>query len=668
MKTKAAPQISQSWAARAARPRVVALLLVTIGLVFASLVGGAAPASAHANLLFASPAFDSTVAVAPETVTLLFDEPVAVQGTPVRLTGPRGTIEAGAAVLSHGGRAVEVPVRGAVAQGIYTVAWQITADDGDIIGGSYRFAVGPTAASLSGGQALNTQGAWQTGILRGLLFVALALVLGERAGQWLLRRVTGAPSRPRSWLPWTALLGLAACLGLALLLLGNGAFADGFSHPEFSVLASTWPGVLASVEMIGFALAAATALVRRPEWSWLPLIAVIVAEGLRAHPGIANPLIGVPLTVFHLGAAALWVGTLVYILRTAIVWRHQPGLARSAIGAYARPAIWLVVAVTVTGLTSALLLVPLDEITTTDYGRVLLVKVVLVAVAVGFALAARQHLHRAAAPERIRHRARLEAVSLVGVLALSAALTLVPPPTSADAALAFPPPAVGLIAPAAALAGEVQVNAQASSGQLVVRLDAPELTNRAGQTITTEFTLTGVLAAPGAATQQLAFRSCGSGCFLSPVKWKNGSSKLILSPTASGSRADRAGLTIVWPPVSAGNLVSEMVAAMRVVPAMTLYERVTSDTARGTGTPDAFPMSGADFVRHALFASGTVPAAVRLPDVDGNRRIAISYPAENALDEITIAPDGRVLRETLTAPNHLINHTLIYPPVSTGEG
>lgn len=652
---------------RGAVPRIVGLFVLTLGMVAASLVGGAAPASAHANLLFASPAFDSTVTAVPEAITLLFDEPVTIHALPVKVSGPQGTAEVGTAVLTHDGSAMEVPVERGAGHGIYTVVWQVTADDGDIIGGSYRFAVGPTVASLSGGQTTDAPGAWQTGILRGILFAALALALGERAGRWLLRRMTKAPPHPRAWLPGTALLGLTASLGLALLLLGDGTVTGAVTHPEFSALVSSWPGVLAVAGVISFALAAAAALTHHPEWSWPPLVAVIVLEALRAHPGIANPLIGVPLTVFHLGAAALWVGTLVYILRTAFAWRHEAGVARAAIGAYARPAIWIVVAVTATGLGAALLLVPLDEVITTDYGRVLLIKIALVVVAASLALAARQHLRRNAAPERIRRPARLEAVVLVGVLALSATLTLVPPPASAEASLAFPPPVSGPVVPAAALAGEVQVNVQASAGQLVVHLDAPELTDRAGQTITNKFALTGALAAPSGPVRTLTFRDCGSGCFVTPMNWNDGSSQLTLSPTASGWRADKAGLTIAWPPADAGSLLAEAIAATKAAPAVTLHERVTSDTSRGLGTPVTFQMSGADVIRLSLFGSGNVPAVVRLPDVDGNRRIAISYPAENAVDELTIAPDGRIVWEILTAPHHLVNHTFVYPHSSEKE-
>jgi copper transport protein len=130
-----------------------------------------------------------------------------------------------------------------------------------------------------------------------------------------------------------------------------------------------------------------------------------------------------------------------YILRTAVAWRHQPGLVRAAIGAYVRPAIWIVVAVTATGLGATLLLVPLDQVTTTDYGRILTIRTILLAGAAGLALLARHHLRRTAIPGRIRCPARLEAIALCGILVLSALLTLVPQPASAETALQ--PPATG---------------------------------------------------------------------------------------------------------------------------------------------------------------------------------------------------------------------------------
>ncbi|KQQ80946.1 hypothetical protein ASF64_12975 [Arthrobacter sp. Leaf137] len=616
----------------------------------------AVPASAHANLLFAAPAADSTVPAAPETLTLLFDQTVTTAGTPVQVTGPGEPPVAGATRLTHDGKALEVPITGAAGQGIYTVHWQVTATDGDVMSGSYRYAVGPSAAALGGGQTTETQGSWPMTVLRALLFTALALALGEQAGTRLLVRLRGIPPGPRPITGWACAVGLAAAAGLAMVLLGNGSLSEGLTRPDPSALTGSRPGILAVVELGGFALAAAAVAGNRRGWLWLPLTAVISAEAVRAHPQMAAPLLGIPLSMAHLAGACLWAGMLIHVLRTLMHWRHRQDLVRTALSVYSRTAVWLFAVVVLTGFGSALILVTPDSLLTTDYGRVLLSKTTLVAVVAALALAARRLLHKQSALEKIRRPARAEAAVLSVVLILSAVLTILPVPGSSSAPLAFPPPTTGPVVPAAALAGQIGINARASSGQLVIQLMVPE-TNVA----TPEPGLSGSLTSPEGARVDLDFRRCGPGCFFSPTTWADGTSRLTLIPTSRIWSTEPAALGIAWPAIPAEDMLREAVTAMKAVPAFTLHELVTSDTAKGLGTPRAFQTTGADFTRRALYASGEASIVNRLPDEDGNRRLVLSYPAENAVLELTLAPDGRILRETQTAPHHLVSHTLIYP-------
>ncbi|OOP60976.1 hypothetical protein BMF89_14870 [Arthrobacter sp. SRS-W-1-2016] len=636
------------------------MLAATAGLVFAGLFS-AVPASAHSNLLFTAPAADSTVATAPDTLTLLFDEPVTTAGTPLTLAGPQGSQALGTARLTHENRALEIPVHGPGGPGIYTVQWQVTAGDGDIMSGSYRYAVGPSATALGGGQATDTQGSLPTAVFRALMFAALALALGEQSGARLLARLRDSPPGPRRLTLWACLTGLAGVVGLAVLLLGNGSLTAGLTRPVPDALIGSRPGILTLVELTGFALAVIVSEFNRRGWIWLPLAAVIGAEALRAHPQLADPVLGIPLTVVHLAAATLWAGMLVHVLRTLIHWRHRRDLARQALGAYSRLAVWLFTAVVLTGFGSALVLIPPDRLLTTEYGQVLLAKIGLVAVAAGLALAARRLLHRKSGLATITRPARFEAAALSSVLVVSAVLTVLPAPASADAPLAFPPPATGPVVPAAALAGEIGVNARASSGQLVIQLMVPEITDSSGRTAAAQPGLTGSLAGPAGETTDLRFRSCGAGCFFSPATWADGTSRLTITPTSGTWNVEPAALAITWPAIPAEDLLREAVTAMKAVPALTLHELVTSDTAQGLGTPHSFQTTGTDFTRRALYASGLATTATRLPDEDGNRRLILSYPAENAVLELTLAPDGRILHETQTAPHHLVTRTLIYP-------
>ena len=268
-------------------------------------------------------------------------------------------------------------MRSALAEGVHTVNWQVTARDGDVMTGSYRFAVGPRTVALASGQTTAAKDATPTAALRWPLFAALAVVLGEWAGRRLTARVSDTPARrPRSWALAGALVGTASALALAGLQIGDGSLSS---------LTGSRPGVLSLVEVAGFGLAAVALQVRRQAWALLPLTAVLIAEALRAHPQAEQTVAGPLLTFFHLLAAALWAGTLLHVLRTLVAWRGEQSPVRGLLLSYARLAAWLFAAVVVTGLISALFLVPLDALTTTTYGQVLLVKIALVSVVAAFA-------------------------------------------------------------------------------------------------------------------------------------------------------------------------------------------------------------------------------------------------------------------------------------------
>src|SRR6202007_503313 len=91
-------------------------------------------------------------------------------------------------------------------------------------------------------------------------------------------------------------------------------------------------------------------------------------------------------------------GMLFYILRAAISWRYHPAAMQALMRLYGTAAAWLFTIVVITGVISALVLVPLGSLLTTTYGRVLIVKAVLVAIAAGLAVAGRVWLHRRPRP------------------------------------------------------------------------------------------------------------------------------------------------------------------------------------------------------------------------------------------------------------------------------
>src|SRR6266581_5417440 len=121
-----------------------------LAAAFLTLTALAPAASAHATLLFTSPAADSAVPVSPKAITLTFNEPVTLAGPPVTLTAAGGQKTGlGPPRQSRGRSVVTVPVASPLGDGVYTVAWQVIFADVDPVSSSFTFAVGPAPESLA---------------------------------------------------------------------------------------------------------------------------------------------------------------------------------------------------------------------------------------------------------------------------------------------------------------------------------------------------------------------------------------------------------------------------------------------------------------------------------------------------------------------------------------
>lgn len=198
------------------------------------------------------------------------------------------------------------------------------------------------------------------------------------------------------------------------------------------------------MQVAAFALVITAAAARARRWAVPPLLAVVAAEAVRAHPAQQAPGWGAVLTGVHLLAAAVWAGALVQVVRTALRWRGHRRQAWALVGAYARLAGWLFAVVVATGTVAALLLVPWADWTGTAYGRTLLVTIALVSTTAVLALLARRR--------RLRRAATAVLVSLPapGAVGSSAALPLPPSPDGVAVPLAPAPARSGSARPRAA--------------------------------------------------------------------------------------------------------------------------------------------------------------------------------------------------------------------------
>ncbi|WP_102143060.1 copper resistance CopC/CopD family protein [Mycobacterium hubeiense] len=631
--------------------RRAAGVLGILGAVAVLGLGVAGPAAAHPTLLFTEPAAETAVSVAPESITLIFNERVTIGADPVVVLGKDGrAVPTGAPTTARDGQVVTARPAAPLPPGSYTVRWRVTGTDGDLVEDGFRFGVGYALSAAPGAGTAST--AWWSAALRWVLFAGLAIAFGGLIAQRFIataRAEKPALVEPRSPITGALVAALAATAGLATQVVAEAG--------QLSALWRSGTGAIVSVEAAGLAAALALTRMRPRAWALLPLLVVVGAEGWRSHAHAAAGVWGAVLTAVHLAAAAVWVGALVATTLAVLAWRREAAAVRWVLTGYMRLAVWTFVVVIGTGAVSALVLLPLSQVFATNYGRALLVKLALVATAAALALTARWILRDEARMAKLPKAIRAESLTLIVVLALSA--TLVSTPPVRGAVQPAPPPPPGPVLPLGALAGQIGVAVAASDGQLVVRLSAPRRGDYYAAEPDRKYTLSGRLDRTDGDDTALAFRGCGQGCFVADAAWSDGDNVLSLAAGADDAKSAPVSLLIPWPTLPGAEELGRAVAATRAAGQITVHESVTSDTTSGPNKPKPLDLSAEFFVSQQPYAGGNAPQAVRLAG-SGPTRLALGYPAASINVVLTLDDAGRIADETLTDPSHLVTQRIVY--------
>ena len=161
---------------------------------------------AHTTLKSSDPADGSSMSAAPEKVTLTFEEAVTLPADPITVTGPDGSSwTVGTATIS--GASVTAPVEPTGPAGRYTLAYTVTADDGDAVKGTVHFtlttaatpttsAAAPTtaAAPVAAAPAPAATGGESSGTSMWLWIALAVIVVGVLAGLGVARSRRNATS------------------------------------------------------------------------------------------------------------------------------------------------------------------------------------------------------------------------------------------------------------------------------------------------------------------------------------------------------------------------------------------------------------------------------------------------------------------------------------------
>jgi copper transport protein len=395
--------------------RTLVVLAVPLFVVF---VWSPGVALAHSVLASSQPAAGQRLGTAPGVVLLGFTEPLNRPLSRAVVTDPTGRRFTGGA---SGDEEIRVPLS-TNAPGVYRVDWTtVSTLDGHTWRGSFEFGVGvapgaaPTEAGVGpgGDDLLLAIGRWVE---------ALALLLAM--GMLLLRRL----ARGRPELGWVRVriapvLGAALVAGLAVVV-GEAATASGSFAPSgfLGYVTVGLPGWARVARLACEALAVIVALLGWPSL-WLWTVGAVVALAASGHGAAITPTWwGVTVDAVHLLAAGLWAGGILALatVRPPGGWRGPA--ARALLARFSPPALTaFAVTVGFGAIEGIQELGGPGALVASPYGRVLLAKILLVALMVPLSFVA----WRVRGP-----RLRIEATLAVGVVAAAAVLAAFPVPPS----------------------------------------------------------------------------------------------------------------------------------------------------------------------------------------------------------------------------------------------
>jgi copper transport protein len=422
-------------------------LVAVVALAGVAVFAGAGPASAHAELVSSDPANGATLETAPTEIRITFSEQPdpAVSGIFIYdSSGARLGDDIVGPPAAQGDRTLVFPITGELPKGVYTVSWTTTSvEDGHTTTNSFTFGVGVTPTGTSAAAPPpSTSGPTPLSVIsKSLLYAGLMLLVAIAVvGMGVFG---GAPTaRPRVGM-WAAAAALIGVLGFVWAQQrGTGASLSRYLGSE----AARLPIMLAAVTLAAAILAL---VATRSSQRWLPWAAgaaAAIALALRAHGGHAAaaplPLLAQTEQWVHMMAGACWAGGLILLVLLVRERRDDPPVALAH--RYSTVALIAIAVVVASGaLRGVAELGGLDDVVRiwqSTYGRTLAIKI---AVVLGVIMLGAINRYRSLARLPHDHHpllrvASAEIVAAVGILALTATLTSLPPPVSQVAAQAAP--------------------------------------------------------------------------------------------------------------------------------------------------------------------------------------------------------------------------------------
>ncbi|TVY06895.1 copper resistance CopC/CopD family protein [Paenibacillus cremeus] len=363
-------------------------ILVWIGLLLSLIIP--APCFAHASLINAAPAANSTLPSSPPNIELTFNERLEKVEYYIKVLNKTGTsVTSNEAQFNEDQTRLELALP-QLPDGTYTVSYKIISADGHPVRDSYVISIGE--ASPINQSAIMYGGDLASGsniiyyISRFGYYIALLLLTG-----WVFWVLLFDSKKAKHQLvreKWTLLLQrvflTASIISIfeQLTQMIDGAVAKDLIPLIFGTFTGySWVMTL-GLSLLGFVI-----LHRSKKLDMLWIILLLGAKALNGHAVAVGSLTDMIIIDFvHLFAAAIWAGGLFHIL---VYWRHHRDYVVSFLGEFSPLALISIVLLVISGTFYTLGILPnIKYLIYTQWGILLLVKISLtvVVIAVGAVL------------------------------------------------------------------------------------------------------------------------------------------------------------------------------------------------------------------------------------------------------------------------------------------
>lgn len=391
--------------------------------------------SAHAVLTKAVPEANSQLNTAPERIELTFNERLEAELYYIKVFDEIGReISDRKATLSGDQKAMQLELP-KLSNGRYTVTYHVISADGHPVEGTYVLSIGPgsegsliaSPESLHAGHSLSADMSVYD-ILKYISRIAYFFGLLAVAGWVFWGMAAGLNQSAVSGYYRNGLLSVQRTHFLALIafvyfhyqdLLGDQGFGE-----LIGLFTGTWVGrswlIAFVLSLVGFAMLGRS---KAGDAVWIVLL--LAAKSVNGHAmGYEPRVLTVSLDFIHLLGAAVWVGGLLLIVPA---WKKNRTWIDSFLPVFSRYALISIIVLTLSGTATTLLYLPgLNYLLYSQWGKLLIAKVVFVVLVILMALGIRMAM-KGRKEKDLRDMVRMDFGAMSIIVVLVGLLTFISP-------------------------------------------------------------------------------------------------------------------------------------------------------------------------------------------------------------------------------------------------